>query len=197
MQDAAFGAGAQATYYGDCSFDRSRIEAGTGDFARFERCSFRDVELRGWFTFAVEMVDCIFTGTLQRCVFNGTVPPRDRPFVKRARNEFHGNDFREADLIDVGFRTGIDLRQQLLPSTSGYAFIFDAETAIHRAERTLGSWAESTNRAKSLRLLQTIKRELAGGQKQLLLRRGTYRRVYDARIEDTIFELLCKPTNEH
>jgi uncharacterized protein YjbI with pentapeptide repeats len=64
------------TTYTECAFDRSRIRFNPGGLARFERCSFRDVDLRDWMCFETELVDCVLTGRMRggsstgRCVRN-------------------------------------------------------------------------------------------------------------------------------
>ena len=87
-EPASLGAGQQMSYYTECVFDGARMRLGPGGFARFERCSFRDVDLRGWICFAVEVVDCTFTGRLDGGIFNGTVLEKDRRFVRRRVNRF-------------------------------------------------------------------------------------------------------------
>ena len=37
--------------------------------------------------------------------------------------EFAGNDFRDANLVDVGFRLGVDLTKQKLPTGDQYFYI--------------------------------------------------------------------------
>lgn len=104
------GARTTVTTYTECVFDRSRIRFNPGGLARFERCSFRDVDLRDWMCFETELVDCLFTGRMRRSFFNGTVPEEFVEALGRTSNEFRGNDFSGMDLLDVGFRTGIDLK---------------------------------------------------------------------------------------
>jgi hypothetical protein len=53
IESASFGAGRAPSEYLECSFDGARIRFGPGGFARFVRCSFRDVDLRDWFCFAL------------------------------------------------------------------------------------------------------------------------------------------------
>jgi uncharacterized protein YjbI with pentapeptide repeats len=115
IEGGSFGAGRETSEYLDCTFDGSRISFGPGGYTRFVRCSFRNVDLRDWFCFSVEIVDCVFTGRLQKVVFNGTVPEADRKDAGRDQNQFEGNDFSGAVLIDVDFRTGIDMERQRMP----------------------------------------------------------------------------------
>jgi uncharacterized protein YjbI with pentapeptide repeats len=112
------GARTTVTRYTECVFDRSRIRFNPGGLARFERCSFRDVDLRDWMCFETELVDCVFTGRMRRSFFNGTVREELVEALGRTSNEFRGNDFSGMDLIDVDFRTGIDLSLQRLPTGS-------------------------------------------------------------------------------
>lgn len=83
------------SYYVDCSFDRSRLQVHGGvGCARFERCSFEDVELNGWSSHRAEFIDCTFSGRMRTSFFNGTVMEKeDRRALGRKRNEFHGNHF--------------------------------------------------------------------------------------------------------
>jgi hypothetical protein len=113
---------------------------GPGGLSRFVRCSFRNVNIRNWLCFAVELIDCTFSGKLQQAVFNGTPLAQKRALLGRDRNEFHGNDFSAADLIDVGFRTGIDLTRQRLPSGPEYLYLPNAREAVGRARSGIMRW---------------------------------------------------------
>ncbi len=50
--------------YIECSFDGLRFWHG-GGFARFVRCSFRNINVRDWFCFGAEFIDCVFTGRFE------------------------------------------------------------------------------------------------------------------------------------
>ena len=125
----------EQSVYAGCSFDRLRMSATVGGYARFVNCSFRDVDIRKWRADYVELVDCVFTGRLRDCVFWGAAPQgartydfaatlatRDgreppagfRELANRATNDFSRNDFSGADL-DVTFRGGIDLSSSGCP----------------------------------------------------------------------------------
>jgi hypothetical protein len=186
VDSAAFGAGREQSRYVDCVFDGARLKFAAGGYARFERCSFRDADLRDWFALAVELVDCTFTGRLRKCVFNGTVPDDDRPIVRRDRNEFTGNDFSQADLIDVSFRTGIDLMQQRLPTDDRYVFVADASEAVQRVRAAIAGWQDLPRRQAAITLVRAWESAVAGGQRQLLLRADTYSTL----PKDVVAELL-------
>jgi|SRR5215467_12349656 len=110
-----FGGGLEDSIYIDCTFDRATITAIAPGNARFVSCTFRDVEIVAFFARSVEMVDCEFSGVIRKAFFNGTVPADRASGLKRTRNAFEGNDFSKARLVDVGFRTGINLKLQKLP----------------------------------------------------------------------------------
>src|SRR6266498_1782103 len=142
IESGAFGAGRDQSLYTDCQFDTSRIRFGPGGHARFVRCSFRDVDLREWFCFTVELVECSFTGVLRTVVFNGTVPVDERKSVGRTRNEFRSNDFSAAELVDVAFRTNIDLDAQRLPTDPHYLYVRDATESVALARQRVAAWPD-------------------------------------------------------
>lgn len=166
---AVFGAGEQMSIYRECSFDGSNIQASTVGFARFEKCSFRNVSLRQWICFAAEFVDCYFSGRAERAVFYGSSPYGEAAVVGRNQNEFRGNDFVEMELIDVAFRGGIDLTRQHLPSGSSYLFLKDARKAVVEARSHVALWSDERQRSKGLAFLKTLMDEIASGQEQLLI----------------------------
>lgn len=115
FRTVCFGGGLEDTVYVNCSFDRATIRAIAPGNARFEACSFRDVEIIQFCGHTIEMIDCVVSGVIKQAFFNGAVPDEDIDALGRSRNEFRGNDFSLARFVDVGFRTGIDLSLQKLP----------------------------------------------------------------------------------
>jgi hypothetical protein len=191
IDNACFGSGREPSEYIDCSFDRSRIRFGPGGFARFVRCSFRNVVLEDWFCFAVELVNCKFSGRMRRSVFNATVPEGHRALVSRERNEFVGNDFSEMELIDVDFRSGIDLSQQKLPSGAEYLYVANAEVAMQFARANILGWKDLDLRRDAIQMVTGLEDHIARGQRQLLLRRDTYLGIQRREAIDRVFGLLC------
>jgi hypothetical protein len=172
---AQFGAGRDMSEFVACNFDGAHIEMGSGGYSRFVGCSFRDVDLRSWKCFAVEMIDCTFSGRLRVGIFNGTVRKDDRMIVGRDRNEFHGNDFSGMELIDVGFRTGIDLSQQRLPTGPEYLYLPDAATAVSRALTGLADWTQDVELHRvATSFVKGLEEEVVKGQRQMLLRAEDY-----------------------
>lgn len=194
VESASFGAGRQMSYYIGCSFDGCRIRFGPGGFTRFERCSFRDTDLRDWFCFSVELVDCTFSGRLRRSVFNGTVPEEGRSTARRDRNEFCGNDFSAMELIDVAFRTGIDLRLQRLPSGDRYLYLPDAPVAVRRAQEAAIHYGDPSQRRGIMTFISTLEDELSGGQNQLLLRKDSYSNLPE-QVVASVFDLLTQQSD--
>ena len=171
-KNAQLGGGRIQSEYIECSFDGSKLPLFAGR-ARFERCTFRNADLSGWMCFAVEVVDCVFSGTIRDSFFNGTVPPGDRD-IGRIKNEFHGNDFTHAQLIGVSFRTGIDLKAQLLPSGPEYLYLTDAPSTIRHLRAVVEEWKDAEKRTFANARLNVFENAVEGGQQQLLLRPADY-----------------------
>jgi hypothetical protein len=134
------------------------------------RCSFQDVVIRNWICFAVELIDCKFSGRPETAIFNGALLGDQRAMIGRASNEFHGNDFSAMNLIDVAFRTGIDLTKQILPSGDDYLYLPHAASAVARARSRVVAWDDEEMRRGATVIIQALEYGLLGGQQQLLLR---------------------------
>jgi len=141
-------AGTEQSFYRDCVFDRCRfVELGMGQ-ARFERCDFRDVHIKGLFSQGADYVDCTFSGTMKGAVILGKVfgidvdhTPRELNEVRSndhaviKLNEIRGNDFTALKMIDCDFRRGVDLRLQKLPTGDQYFLLVDAERKLGALRR--------------------------------------------------------------
>lgn len=110
-----FGEGLEDTEYINCNFNKTKIFARAAGNAKFDSCSFKETNIIEFFAFCVEMTNCVISGVLRKAVFNGKVPDDSVIPLNRTRNKFEGNDFSQAKLVDVAFRTGIDLSLQRLP----------------------------------------------------------------------------------
>src|SRR5687767_7210185 len=139
IHDAQFGSGREPSEFTDCTFDGAYLQ-GVGGYSRFVRCSFRDVDLRNWLCFAVELVSCTFSGVLRKAIFNGRVRDQDRALLRREQNEIQDNDFSSLEMKDVTFRTGVDLTRQRLPTGAEYLYLPDAATALERAHADIVRW---------------------------------------------------------
>jgi hypothetical protein len=170
IQSASFGSGRETSEFVECTFNGARMDMGPGGFSRFVRCSFRDVIIRDWICLSVEMIDCTFSGRLETAIFNGTVPEDVRALIGRTSNEFHGNDFSAMDFRDVGFRTGVDLTKQILPSGEDYLYLPHAASAVAQAKSRVARWEDEEMRRGAAAMIQGLEYESSGGQQQLLLR---------------------------
>ncbi|MFF5225834.1 hypothetical protein [Dactylosporangium sp. NPDC000521] len=129
-------------------FRRTRFPLGNtylGD-VRFERCLFDNARIRELNTECAEFVECVFRGRVWHTVFNGaTGAMAGTP--GRSRNEWRGNDFTDAELVDVDFRD-IDLRAQRWPADGAeYALIDDVDSRAAAAVAAIqaapdGTWPE-------------------------------------------------------
>ena len=174
-----FGAGTRPSEYLDCSFDRCRITATTPGVARFVRCSFRNCTIRDFFGHFVEFVDCVFSGRIRKAVFFGRTPDHHEELgIDRATNAFHGNDFRDCELIDVSFRGGIDLRAQTLPQGPGYLYLMDGAHALARARKCVLGWDDLEDRRIAMAMLRGLEMDVAGGQEQLFISRESVARIH-------------------
>lgn len=177
IRDGRFGSvGKQSRYIG-CRFDGADLRAmwSLGN-VRFERCSFDDAKIHDWWGDAAEFIDCHFAGRLTMCRFEGRVwnpgwlepgrldPPRDR-------NEFHGNDFRAAELIDCGFRHGIDINANLWPDGPEYIRLDRFPERIDRARAIIEAWADDAARKEGLSILAIYSRHGYEEQREFFTRR--------------------------
>ncbi|GAC1339451.1 MAG: hypothetical protein NVSMB23_08480 [Myxococcales bacterium] len=190
IEDANFGAGRSDSEYVDCSFDGSRIRAEVAGSARFVRCSFRDVVIRNLLCHRVEFVECVFSGKLHVGYFNGTVPEDNQAWLGRSTNEFRDNDFSQMELIDVAFRTGIDLSKQKLPTDPMYLYVPDAVAAVANARKQVIEWKDLKRRQEAMKVIRFLELELEGGQQQLFMRpKGLMPRKW-REVSEEIFSLL-------
>jgi hypothetical protein len=156
--------------YRDCDFSGADLRGVGGLFARFERCRFIDARLDSWRTEDSEFVDCIFAGRIRSVVFWGR-PGRHayEPLLKiRTTNEFRGNDFTAAELVDCSFCRGIDLDANRWPQGPEYVILREAAAKLGDAMTRISTVPEE-QRAKARRWLEILVEESAG-QRDLLLR---------------------------
>jgi hypothetical protein len=143
------------TIYRRCRFDEASMRHVTtrSSFtlgnARFENCTFLDARMRMWFAHEAEFVGCRFRGTLDRCTFFGRIADPVAP--PRRRNEFRGNDFREAELVWCSFRE-VPVRDQLWPESPEYVLLTDVAERARRVGAALDDWPAEERRAAEMRL---------------------------------------------
>lgn len=186
IESGSFGAGRAISEYVGCTFGGAKIHMVPGGYARFVDCSFEGAVIENWFCFAVELVGCTFSGRLKKAVFNGTVRQEDRDVVRRSTNRFEGNDFSSARLVDVTFRTGIDLSQQRLPAGPEYTYLEDAAAAVRRARIAFNAWDDPEAKKRARGVLVVMEEDVAAGQSQLLIRVDDYPRASRPAIQQLL-----------
>jgi hypothetical protein len=175
INDACFGGGDKDSEYVDCVFDGAKFTAITPGAARFVRCSFRGVVISNLICNRVEFVDCTFSGKLKVGIFNGAVPNVYWDDLGRKINKFYGNDFREMELLDVSFRSGIDLSSQVLPVGDQYLYLPSALEQVRNLKSNIPD-SVSDEREGIERLLRIMERHLSAGQDQLFLNITAFRK---------------------
>jgi hypothetical protein len=174
------GSNRTATEYVDCDFDwvvMSRMQA--SENACFERCTFRGAKLSNWRAYHAQFIDCDFSGAqLREVEFTGRPfdverdRERNRQFwaeeqakypnlpplveLERARNEFRGNDFREAKLTRVSFTWGIDVDAQSMPVGPRYLRLDRPRERIERARAVVARWSDDVQRERALGTLRHL-----------------------------------------
>jgi hypothetical protein len=158
VHDAHFGSGPSPSEFIECTFDGASLRAPVVGWARFVRCSFRNVRLKNWHS-AADFIDCVFSGRANHCVFYGAAEdPVTGALVRSV--EFRGNDFSSMDFRDVAFRGGIDLRLQRLPAGPDDVYIQDAADDLKRAREYLRAWNDDSRREDALLDIDLLQREI-------------------------------------
>jgi hypothetical protein len=192
VSDLCFGAGRNDSVYIDCSFDGARLSNISGGNARFERCSFRNVLLESFFCHDVEFVECTFSGKMVKGYFNGTVSADIRRTLGRKANEFRNNDFSQMELVDVSFRTGIDLARQKLPGGPDYLLIRGAEEALAKARTEVMRWTASEVQRDALTMLDSLAFDCQGGQKDLFVPTADAMPAFWPEAREGVFRILTQ-----
>lgn len=150
--------------YRDCNFDQADLRNFQPSDARFERCSFAGARLDGWRATSTEFIDCVFSGRIKEARFWG------RPFddhVKRPLNEFRGNDFRAAELIDTSFVMGIDIGAQMWPESDRYIRLDRMSERLRLVRAEVVHWTDLKDRKEALTILEILGEDVATGQEEL------------------------------
>jgi len=180
-----------STFVG-CRFERADLRAMFElESTRFERCSFINCRIEGWQSWCAEFVDCVFVGKIVRSRFCGCP---SRPFTPcvgvggRERNEFRGNDFSRADLVDTEFTYGIDIDAQCWPDDPVYVRLDRWPARVDRARADIARWPDDRERETALGILEILHGLGMEKQEVAFLRRDTLRR--HPAIRDRVFALL-------
>lgn len=187
-----FSARPQSTFR-ESRFDGADLRGVRAGQARFEGCTFDGARIEAWDVSCAEFVDCHFSGPIARTRFHGRPwgPRAGTIDPPRAFNEFHGNDFREADLVETVFVGGVDIAAQHWPANEAYLFLDRIHQRITRAHSQLLRWKEGEARREALTLLQATS-HLYARQKDIVLRRGSPPTPTSPETEARVWDLLAR-----
>ena len=172
----------------NCYFDSADLRRFRLGQSRFERCTFDDARFAGCDVDDAEFVDCRFAGRLEGVVFRGvptTPQPLDPP---RTRNEFRGNDFRDAELGDVAFIEGIDIDRQRWPIDELHVRVDHFHKRLRKARSEVIKWYER-DRGPALAMLSELATRWRG-QETVVARRWTPRLATPVRVQARLWALL-------
>jgi len=142
----------------DCRFDGADLRSIDPAASRFERCSFADARIDGWHAATAEFVECRFSGRIEHVRFYGRPwGPHAASFEpKRAVNEFRGNDFSAAELLDVAFLMGIDVGDQRWPEGDDYVRLDRIHQRLTRGRSEILKWKDLESRSEALEMLGAL-----------------------------------------
>jgi hypothetical protein len=178
-----------STFIG-CRFDGADLRAmGSLKMTRFERCSFVGAKIEDWDSDCAEFVGCTFGGKVVRALFSGR--PHDCwASVARTTNEFHRNDFRQADLIDCRFSYGVDIDAQLWPDDPKYLRFDRWVDRVAAVRSEIAKWEDTKARAQANAILDIYSESGYQEQSVVILRRDTLRYAPE-RVRDAVWGLLA------
>lgn len=203
----------RSSRFTDCDFSGSRLEGtfGTGSvfegcsFAkvslldmrpgrtRFEACSFAGTRMKGWVAPCDEYVNCQFSGRIERAKFFGRPIGVCAEHTSRKKNEFRGNDFRHADLIDTNFAFGIDLDAQQWPESGDYIIVRDVAHRMAQAREAVSAWTSETERRDAMIMLDAYARS-SPEQDNVFARKDDAAGQIPANVRERVWSLLLGST---
>lgn len=142
----------------DCRFDGADMRGIDPGASRFESCTFDGADLDGWTAATAEFVDCHFAGRLARVRFYGKPwgPGAAELEPRRAQNDFRGNDFRDAEMVDVAFLMGIDVAKQRWPESRDYVRLDRIHQRLTRGRVEILGWKDIDARRDGLEMTRTL-----------------------------------------
>lgn len=174
----------------NCNFDGADLRRALLGQSRFERSTFDDARIDGSHAETAEFVDCRFAGPLDGVTFYGVPsgPEAKRLDPRRRRNEFRGNDFRDAELLDVAFVADIDMDVQRFPDDEMHVRVEDFQRRLGKGSAEVKHWYER-ERAPALAMLATLAARWRD-QDVVVARRWTPRIKASDRVQARVWELL-------
>jgi hypothetical protein len=170
IEDVCFGGGIKQTRYVNCSFDNSVFSSNAPGIARFENCSFKNVQIRNFFCVDVDFVNCIFSGEIKKGNFVGVHSDVDG---SSKINEYINNNFEGLKIGDVGF-SNIDLTMQTFSLNSTYAIILDVSYLIKIAKSELHNILDQTLYCAVSKVITILEYENEESNNQMLIDRNSF-----------------------
>lgn len=176
----------------DCRFDGCDLRHGGPGQSRFERCTFDGARIERWTSLCGEFVDCCFAGPIVDSKFYG------RPYgalaaqlsPHRATNEFRGNDFSAAELMDTVFVQGLSLAAQRWPGGDDHVRLNRIHLRLQRGHLEAMRWKELDARNEALAMLHRLS-TVYGEQSDLIRVRVDPRLAASAEVQGRVWELLA------
>ncbi|MDQ0238924.1 hypothetical protein [Arthrobacter bambusae] len=187
LDSLSFGDGEVMSEYINCTFDGSRFFSNTLlGRSRFVNCSFRSIRSSRFQLSAGDLIDCVFSGRMDSTQIWGRTGPDARIYGDRT-NTIDGNDFSGVDFGDTDFRSGVDLRKQILPTGPDYMIIPDAAQVLARAYENAATLDDLESRSSLIRMIERRQEAVSNGQRDLFESkrripkhiRGDYERFFD------------------
>jgi hypothetical protein len=174
-----------------CRFDGADLRGISPEGTRFEKCSFDDAKLDGWTPARAEFVECRFAGNVVKVTFTGKPagPGSTRIEPARAKNDFRGNDFRDAHLVDTVFVLGIDIEQQRLPIGDEYVRLDKFVRRMEAARAEIVGWEAGEMRSAALAMLQTLSQRWQD-QRDIIALRVSPAVTAPPRVQNRVWDVL-------
>ena len=191
LRAGSFGIGPHQSTFVKCLFNRADLRGmrHVGN-ARFENCNFDHAQIVDWASDAGEFVECLFAGQLRQCRFAGrpwgAYAETNRLDPRRAVNQFVGNDFRSAELVDCSFIFGIDVSAQLWPESSDYVRLDRLRERVIAVRSSVATWPSDHDREVALAILRAFERPGQAEQSETILRRSDW----PPPVSDTVLSML-------
>ena len=176
-----------------CRFDGADLVRADPGQTRFEDCSFADAKIEKWHAYTAEFVGCRFAGPLVQSKFYG------RPWglgaqrldPKRATNEFTGNDFSQADLVETIFIQGIRFNEQRWPEGPEWIHVDRFHQRSQRARAAVMRWKDLEGRPDALNMLVRLQ-TLYGEQTEIVCRRIDPRSKVPPATQERVWQVLSQ-----
>lgn len=177
----------------ECRFDGADLRGIDPGASRFESCRFDGADLGGWTASTAEFVGCHFAGRLAHVRFYGRPwgPGAAELDPARTANEFRGNDFREAELSDVAFLMGIDVRLQRWPEGRDYVRLDRIHQRLTRGRAEILRWKDLDARAEALEMVRSLS-FLYMQQNDVVARRSDPETTTAPQIQTKVWDALAR-----